>query len=289
MGSKAVSTRVITFCHLRDIETWKHTSRLVPKYVQADEYHLFVPASQVAAFRRVTGGSFTVMPDESLGEETINHLEKKMQEGPLVRLGWYRQQFLKILALQQSPSGLNIIWDSDCVPTSRMSYVHEGKIQFSKASEYHPAYFEHISKSLKLTRPAPYSFVASPFAFRREWLDSLQRAVQKSHDTDLINMLLETIDFSLASGFSEYEFLGSWAYENYREELAWREVKWERRGFSRFGPPQSFETQDLEEIAKLYDLEIISFEAWDRTRGASWIMRRLLDLMVQPRSYKLLH
>jgi hypothetical protein len=72
-----------------------------------------------------------------------------------------------------------------------------------------------------------------------------------------------TTDFSLRSGFSETETLGTWVANSYPGEWTSRIGSWERFGQSRFGLARSIGTEELIVIGKKHNLEIISFENWD--------------------------
>jgi hypothetical protein len=266
MKQAAVSNTVISICSIGHSDVWRHTSALLPIYVQADIYIVYVPEREIPHFLEITHPKITVKSQETLGDEFASSLREEVDKaGNSGRFGWYLQQFYKIKALQMASTGKVTIWDADCVPVSAIETEdEEGKIVYVNSSkERHSAYFENIDRLLRLSRVQDFSFVIPGFPVRKQWVDEFISFVEKKHDTYWFKAIMGTTDFSLRSGFSETETLGTWVANSYPGEWTSRHGSWERFGQSRFGLARSIGTEELIVIGKKHNLEIISFENWD--------------------------
>jgi hypothetical protein len=178
------------------------------------------------------------------------------------------QQFYKIEALLKHSAGADIlvIWDADCVPLKDIPLVtSSAKIVYMNVSkEFHKPYFENIHRLLGLNRVQDQTFVIPAFPIRSGWVSDLISFIESKHDCSWADAIIKTTDFSLLSGFSETETLGTWVVNSYPDAWVSGAGKWERLGQSRFGDVRSFNPKKLLEIGQKADLDIVTFERWDK-------------------------
>lgn len=268
------STRVISICSQSHLDVWRLTSELLPKFVTADEYFVYVPQNEVDDFRKVSNSSITVKSQESLDIGFGKLLHKKVTENTNVaRFGWYLQQLYKIEALIESPASATIIWDSDCVPTRRIQiFNHKNDPIYMRAAENHRAYFEMIEKFLGLPIVQNQSFVIPGFPMKNHWIKEFVQFVEDKHlGKTWFEAIIQETDLSLQSGFSETETLGTWLANSYPQEWQSIDLNWERYGQSRFNYARNLSPEDLVELGKKNNLDIISFENWDVRGIWQWI------------------
>lgn len=267
MRKKHDMKTVVSICSLNHSSVWSLTSELLPKYVTADSYVVYVPKSEIKEFEGFTNSRIEIRSQESLG---FNFSEKLFsacaRAGNEARFGWYYQQFLKLEALSVSDTPWTIIWDADCVPIREIQlFTSEGKPCYMKATEYHDEYFRAIERILGLERVQNHSFVIPGFPMSMDWTKSFISDLTKTNrNLSWADALIEEIDFSQPSGFSETETLGTWIANKVPDSMVWIDMNWERLGTSRFGEPVKFMPKDLERIGHKYNLDIVSFENWDR-------------------------
>lgn len=265
-NKKAVST-VISICSLNHASVWSLTSELLPKYVKADAYVVYVPGSEIAEFKSFTNSKVEIRSQESLGAHFYGKLFSACQRaGNEARFGWYYQQLLKLEALSSSETPWTIIWDADCVPVRDIQlFGDDGKVAYMMATEYHAEYFRVIERILGLSRIQNHSFVIPGFPMRKDWMARLVSDIEMANGNQhWTEALIAEIDFSQPSGFSETETLGTWVANHVTDSMVWIDMNWERLGTSRFGKPAKFSPRDLENIGRRHSLDIVSFENWDR-------------------------
>lgn len=260
-------THVVSMCHVDHKDVWKLTSRLLPLFVPADLYTVYVPQDQLALFKQITGPEIKVLSEADLHAEFAGALRELLVEaGNESRYGWYLQQLCKFEALRQSNAPRRIIWDADCVPTRPIQLFYpDGRPNFMRAEEFHGDYFELVEKWLGLSRVQSQSFITPGFPILGDWVDEFFRFVKRKHQgQSWHDSLFSNINFSLGAGFSEFETLGTWVANFYPNQYRTSRYEWERYGQSRFGLAAAFTPEDVQKIGLLHDLDIVSFENWDK-------------------------
>lgn len=276
------STAVITLCNSAHIDVWKLTSELLPRHIKANSYRVYVPVDEIELFRKVSPSAFEVLPQNEFGKEYFESLSQACSLANNVeRLGWYLQQFLKIEILLASPEELLVIWDADCVPLKPITTFNStGQPVYMLAShEYNETYFENIERLLGgLKRVQDFSFVIPSFPVKKLWVQELIEELNERNQGDSWwKNIIGSTDFSLRSGFSETETIGTWVANKYPGQWSTYPGKWERRGQKEFGYARNFSVEKLLRRTRKHSLDIVSFENWD-VRGIKLVYKRIKEL-----------
>ena len=241
--SQKNTTTVISLCSLDHADVWKLTSKLLPRFIAADRYVVYVPDNQVAKFHEITDVKIEVLSEDLLGIAYGEKLRQKISSsGNLKRYRWYLQQFFKIEALLTAKSQNIVIWDADCVPVKKLSlFSKDNKPIYMQASqEYNTFYFETIERMLGMKKIQDFSFIIPGFPITNKWINEFAQYFQDTYSINWYDSILENTPFEKMSGFSEYETLGTWIANKYPNSWFKKEVNWERLGQSRFGYAKNF-------------------------------------------------
>jgi hypothetical protein len=272
--------QTISICSLNHKAVWQLTSSLLPEFVKADEYLVYVPENEVEEFKKFTNPAITICSQSDLGNAYSEELLLKISSANnQIRFGWYLQQFFKIEALLTSTADYVVIWDSDCVPVSPIPVIDElgCPIFMSSAGEYNQPYFDSIKRLLGLDRAQDFSFVIPGFPIPKTWLREFEQLILERHEgKSWSEAIMDTTDFALFSGFSETETLGTFVANAYPDEWSTFLGNWERRGQKRFGYARKFTPERIKQIGQAAKLDIISFENWD-TRGFRLLLKRIRE------------
>ena len=275
----ASTTHVISICHLQHESVWRLTAELLLRHVEGDRFSVFVPADEVESFREITPPEIAVRSQLDLDAGFVGPLRSAAMdaENP-ERFGWYLQQFYKLEALRLSESARSVIWDADCVPLRRIElFDSDGIPRFMHATEFRQEYFAVIEKFLGLTRVQTQSFIVPGFPIFREWVLEFFAFVEERYPNQTWHeALISCIDFSSRSGFSETETLGTWIANSHPLDWKTSQYIWERGGQGRFGFARELDSDLLVQIGQLFNLDIVTFENWDRLRFSKLASRRLL-------------
>ena len=246
---------------------------MILRNISADEYLVYVPEAELEFFQEITPPLFQLKTIEDLGSSYSELLyDAVASAGNSLRFGWYRQQFDKYAALIRASSSRLIIWDADCVPLTKLElFDSSGSPIYMSATENHKPYFDVILRLLGLQRTQSQSFVVPGFPISKTWVESFIRDIESKHGKPWFEAIISCVDFSLKSGFSETETLGTWVAHKHPHEWGTASYKWERRGQSRFGYAKKMTIRKLEKIQEMHSLAILSFENWDRR--LTWFQR----------------
>ena len=283
--------QTISLCTLEHENVWRHTARLLPRFIPSDDYIVYVPAHERAAFQEITATPIRV-EDEPLSGSYANALSRALAiAGNTSRYGWYLQQFLKIEAILQSPFDLIVIWDSDCVPLRPIQLFTETQTAvYLEAYEYHAEYFRTIQRLLSLQKARAASFIVPGFPVRKIWVQEMIQAIEAKHTGfTWQEAIIQATDLSQASAFSEFETIGTWVANQYPTSWTTNAISWERLGQSRYGYARNLMTDEILKKGRDENLDVISFENWDKPHGwlSQWIkwtsllvhrFRRSLDI-----------
>ena len=276
------STAVITLCNSAHIDVWKLTSELLPRHIKANSYRVYVPVDEVEMFRKVTPSVIDVVTQNEHGREYSESLNHACSLANNVgRYGWYLQQFLKIEILLAAPEEHLVIWDADCVPLKPITTFNSTgePIYMLASNEYNEAYFENIERLLGgLKRVQDFSFVIPSFPLKKLWVQELIEELSERNQGDSWwKNIIGSTDFSLRSGFSETETIGTWVANKYPGQWSTYPGKWERRGQKKFGYARNFSVEKLLRRTRKHSLDIVSFENWD-VRGVRLACKRLKEI-----------
>lgn len=275
-----MTTQVISICSLDHSDVWKLTSRLLPEKLIAEEFIVYVPASEYQTFRSITDPRIEIRSQSELGALYLEKLHNKVKEaGNESRFGWYLQQFYKIEALLKSPVDNLVIWDADCVPVKNIETFDQGgnPVYMYGAFEYNTSYFEAIKRLTGLERIQNFSFVIPSFPITKKWVLEFEQFISlRNSNKTWFEAILDTTDFGLKSGFSETETLGTFIANMHPNEWSTFNGTWERRGQKRFGYARKFSPEKIVKKATKAELDIVSFENWD-VRGIRLVAKRLLE------------
>jgi hypothetical protein len=259
-------TTVISLCTLDHADVWKLTSKLLPRFLEADRFIVYVPDNQVSEFRTITDNRIEVLSEKLLGEQYAENLEQQIcLTGNSKRYQWYLQQFYKIEAILKADSQSVVIWDADCVPVQHLKLFGDNgdPIYMQASQEFNYVYFETIEKMLDIQRVQDFSFIIPGFPISKEWVTDFAQYFRDKHGINWYDSIIENTPFERMSGFSEFETLGTWIADKYPNSWSKVDVRWERLGQSRFGYARKFNEKTIIEIGERNGLQVISFENWD--------------------------
>lgn len=255
-----VFDKVISVCASKDIEVWRIASAQIIEKIKGKKYIVIVPSSEINLFISASPSEYEVVDERKYTSKFLPAL--KVYEGiSKSSIGWYMQQFLKLSALGEiGEDEIALIWDADTVPLKEIEFEKNGRIIFYKGAEYHKPYFDTIKNLLNYEKRNKYSYIAQCIPCKGLWIKSFIEAIEKN-ETQWEKQIINSIDFSQASGFSEYETLGTYIEHNFFEQIEITNRRWHRYGNGIIGAPANLRYFS-KLLSKRYDF--VSFEAWDK-------------------------
>lgn len=140
--------------------------------------------------------------------------------GPWDRTGWIFQQLLKLNCDAISSQNNIYVLDADTILVSPQKFEINGKSILLVSDEYHPPYFETFKKVMGFKASAPFSFVSHQMLFNAKRLKELRQTIEKNHPKKAwYQVILDNLDLSEGSSFSEYETYGNWMKKIHPDEI----------------------------------------------------------------------
>lgn len=263
-ANKQVISKVISVCSKKDLVVWAVASQFILKHIKSISYEVIVPDQEVEIFKSVTPQSFTVKRESYyLKEKGLKWLEKFFPENNKNRAGWYLQQIIKIEACRSNNQDkVVLIWDADTVPIKPIKFFDQnGKLNYYVGTENHSPYFQAIERLIGLNKIVEFSFISQSFPVNAKWVQEFCDRIENKFNMNWISALVEHLDTSTFSGFSEYESIGTYISHFHRNEITFAQGNWYRYGNSLIGGVQNLTAERIKELAKQYDY--LSFELWD--------------------------
>ena len=255
--------KVISACTRSDLDTWRHAASHITKRIPARQFIVVVPDIDVPLFQAASPEQYRVLPDSFYASDFAATLEQRMRGASRSRRGWYLQQLLKLCAVNDAqPEDICVIWDGDTIPLRdlRFTDVNNNLIHYC-GLENHTPYFQMTERLVGLTKSVPYSFIAQCMPLKAAWVHDFRRSLEQRHGVNWLSAIIGAIDFSLDSGFSEYETLGTFFWTNYRPRFHPNHRRWSRHGKALVGTPANLTRWWARLLLHRYDY--VSFEKWE--------------------------
>ena len=262
--------QLICVCCQRDAATWEVASQYIVRFIPAKHYKVYVPDRELDFFKTITPSAFELIGESIFTSSFAAEIKKRLPSRIADQYGWYLQQCIKLSAIQACNTGeVALIWDADTVPIRPLRFIDEqARLMYYQAEENHRPYFDTILRLLGLEKKVNFSFIAQCFVLKASWFGDFCREIEKKHRTSWINAILNSIDFEVGNGFSEFETLGTFITHHYPDQICFTNRKWLRLGNSTIGHLAFLNDQLI--TTALSDYDFVSFEKWDRAKPYFW-------------------
>jgi len=135
------------------------------------------------------------------------------------RSGWLLQQFIKLLGSNIATTPFYFVIDADTVLVRRQIFEENEKTIFLVSDEFHQPYYQIYNRLLGQEASCLVSFVSHMMCFNSERMEELRTCIEKHTGLIWWQAVIQMLDGSQSSGFSEYELYGHWMLTNYPDEI----------------------------------------------------------------------
>jgi len=146
----------------------------------------------------------------------ITDMEKITYNGE-DRRGWYFQQFLKWEIARTTDAEHYVVVDADTVFIKPINFIKDNKYVFYRSNQYNRPYFETYKKLFGYLPEREQSFISNFMIFNSEIVKKIIFKIEKKYNNKKkwYEIVLENINRSEQSAFSEYETFGYFASKHY--------------------------------------------------------------------------
>lgn len=277
---------VVSSCSSKDAETWRYSSILVSKFIPCHRHVVIVPSADVPLFKKITPIGCTVVDESIYTDKFYDYLRAKINASscPKSRIGWYVQQFVKLMALSElHPNEIGLIWDADTLPIKHLRFIDQtGCLYFYTSREKHEPYFNLIHNLLKISRLYEKSFIAQCIPAKGQWIADLVFMLEsRNAHQNWIYELIDAVNFREYSGFSEYELLGNFFMANYPDQFQPCNRRWSRAGQFIMPSPSLTRSKAFNRIYGVF----FDFIAFEKSSSYELAFRRRLRFLKEQAKY----
>lgn len=227
---------IVSTCIARDIEIWKVAASNILKFIESRQYVVIVPENELQLFRLVTPSQFEVINENSISPDlNLNSVEARLHETIKARKGWYLQQFLKIEYLRRLPEkSFCLIWDADTIPLRELAFTRDDRILY-RLGNHRPKinndYFSLIKHILSIERNIDESFISQCFPTKALWVKEFCAQIESKFNRIWWHEALAYLErYPSHNGFSEYESLGTFISQKFKDEIFFQRGSYFRPG-----------------------------------------------------------
>ena len=153
------------------------------------------------------------------------------------RSGWIYQQLLKLSGDKICTQENFLVFDADTVLIQPTVFEVDGKIIYYCSDEYHAPYFDLFSKLFRTNLKFSLSFINHYMLFNKTLLKHLKSTIEYNFNKDWWVPIINNLDITTASSFSEYETYGNFVYLNYSKSMKfsyWSNINLKRNQLDKF-------------------------------------------------------
>lgn len=193
----------------KDIEVLPHTI----SYLRANLRHpiqdiFIVSPKSDKAIQKLAKELDCVFIDEAIAVP-IAKTEIEYRPGGQDRSGWLYQQLIKLNTDSFTRSENILVLDSDTLLIRPQIMLRGDRPIFNHSDEQHMPYYSMYQRLTGESKRYPLSFVSHYMILSRSGLRDLKKYLEQLHHAQWYQAILQSIDISESSGFSEYETYGN--------------------------------------------------------------------------------
>lgn len=204
---------------LKDADILSLNVASIKKYVKHPIGNIFIVAPNESRIRAIVKELGCIYIDEnSLFEDFLKTDINYEVEGE-DRSGWLFQQLIKLQSDKIATYEHFLIVDSDTIFNHPVKFIDGNKMILNYSDEHHDPYFYVYQKLLRENEVTPFSFVAHHMLFNKSILRELKNNLEMIHQKNWLFAILDNVDYTNNSGFSEYETYGNFALSHFKKRV----------------------------------------------------------------------
>jgi hypothetical protein len=206
--------------HIKDLPTVKLSLEMAKKYLNIRNIYLITNKNN---FSKIKNKDVILVDENKIFKDlNINKIksiwkEKTGEKHLSVTPGWAYQQFIKFEVARKikSISDFYLILDSDTIFLNKIPMFDRNKMFLTKGKLIHKPYFDMISKVWGIEKKSKISYISHHMIVNKSIVKEIIKQAESKHKKKWYMSIIDNYDFSIHSGFSEYETYGLFVEKNY--------------------------------------------------------------------------
>jgi len=272
--------------NILDIQNFLNHEKFYEKYLGYKNIILIVPSNcNICNELNFNETSISFIKEDKLvpKEKIIKYLWE-MRAIKSNRVGWYEQQFIKMAYSRICKKKYYLVWDADTIPIKPIEMFQGIKPLFDMKSEHHIPYFNIMEKLIPGLNFINESYISEHMIIKTELMKILLKDIEKNHKIpgklfwEKILMCIDNKDIH-KSGFSEYEFYGTFIdnkYPNLYNHRKWCSI---RNAVFFYNNSENLNEKDIKWLSQ--DFHALSFERWKKFKFKKENLKFIKDSKIQ--------
>jgi hypothetical protein len=144
----------------------------------------------------------------------------KYEVSGIDRSGWLFQQLLKLSSESFVTSENYLVTDSDTILINKHNFIDDkNRFVFQMSEEWHTPYRKTFEKIFGYKPQTKLSFVSHMMIFNKKILSEMKTEIESIHNKKWDSVIIENINNSELSCFSEFETYGNFIKNKYPEKI----------------------------------------------------------------------
>jgi hypothetical protein len=241
----------------KDLDVLPYVVQGARQYIKHPIHNIYIVSPNEDALREFCKKHGCIHIDETMSLP-ITKAEIDYTANGIDRSGWLFQQLIKLNGDQISEQEHYLVIDSDTVFIRPICFERRGRVIFHTADEYHPPYFSTYEKLLGLRPASSKSFCTHYMLFEKLKVAELKKTIEHRWNTSWHKAILQNIDRTTHSGFSDYETYGNFVMSTYPGHVKLK--YWYNKSLRRPLLQKTME-QKTEKLSRSYNT--LSFHSWN--------------------------
>ena len=198
----------------KDVVILEHCINSVRKNLRHPIGNIYLVAPNDERIKTIAKEKECIFVDES---KVINITKKDIHYiiDNTDRSGWLLQQLIKLSVDEFTQHKYILVLDSDTILARPIKYLHRGRTILNLSDEHHEPYYTAYRKLMDEEPISPKSFVAHGMLFSKELLQEMKLFISCKNQKNWITAIMDNIDYTDPSGFSEYETYGNYVLRHH--------------------------------------------------------------------------
>lgn len=210
---------VVIPTHPKDINILRYCIDSVKKNIKHPIGDIFIISSKNPTIEKIAKENKCVFIDECNVIRNLSPNDIKYIINGKDRSGWLFQQLIKLSVNNISRKKYCLVIDSDTIFNRPIKYLHQGKIILNVSDERHEPYYVAYRNIFKEDIISEDSFVAHAMLFDCHILSEMQHHIETLNKKDWITTILNNVEYTDISGFSEYETYGNYILRHHPSKV----------------------------------------------------------------------
>lgn len=199
----------------KDLIVLEHCIDSIRRFLKHPLGNIYIVSPQNDIIKQIVNEKKCIFIGETNVIENLSKEDIHYSVNGIDRSGWLFQQLLKLSVDTFAKHEHILVMDSDTILVHPVKYLHKEKTILNTSDEHYETYFTVYRNLMKENPISPKSFIAHGMLFSKQYLQEMKQFISQRNQKNWAEAILNNVDYSDPSGFSEYETYGNYLLQHH--------------------------------------------------------------------------